>query len=94
MSVEMVPPVVFEVFTKPRCGQCEATVRLLDSLDAVVGIVDAPEYMEMLRAEGFSEAPVVKVYRPSHEGVLDQWSGFRPDRIKAHLGVSRGRRSA
>ena len=83
------PRVVFEVFTKPGCPQCEATVRLLSELGAVFGTISAPEYAEMLAGEGFREAPVVKVYRPDHPGVLDQWGGFRPDRIRAHAGVSR-----
>lgn len=72
------------LYAKPGCPQCEATRRQLekDGIDyhKVDITTDAAAY-EMCRALGYAAAPVV-VAGDQH------WSGFRPDRIDALVGVA------
>lgn len=67
------------VYSKPACVQCDATYRALDKRGieyTVVDISQDSEALEMVRALGYLQAPVV-VAGDTH------WSGFRPDQIAA-----------
>ncbi len=67
------------VYSKPRCVQCDATIRRLDSHGAPYTVVDItvdPEALEYILGLGHKQAPVVVVGD-------DHWSGFRPDQIAA-----------
>ncbi len=67
------------VYSKPRCVQCDATVRALDrsgvSYLTVDVTVDA-EALAYIKGLGYNQAPVV-IAGSEH------WSGFRPDRLAA-----------
>ncbi|GAB3064568.1 glutaredoxin-like protein NrdH [Sediminivirga luteola] len=70
------------VYTKPSCVQCNATFRLLDSKGLQYRKVDLsedPNALDMVRAMGYMQAPVVVTED-------DHWSGFRPDKIAALAG--------
>lgn len=72
------------VYSKPRCPQCVATYRKLNSLDILHESVDVSEDHEALsfiRSLGYSQAPVV-VVKDSKGNIMKHWSGFRPDLIK------------
>ena len=64
------------VYTKPNCPQCDATKRTLDRMGVAYDIADAVADVELLKAKGHLQAPVV---------VLGDWeesfSGFQPDRL-------------
>lgn len=65
------------VYSTPRCVQCNATYRALDSQGIEFEVVDVTQDLEALaaiKALGYQRAPVV-VAGDSH------WSGFMPDRI-------------
>lgn len=67
------------VYTKPACVQCNATFRLLDAKGLQYRSVDLsedPNALDMVRAMGYMQAPVVVTD-------ADHWSGFRPDKISA-----------
>lgn len=62
------------IYTRPDCGDCERTKKLLDKLDVTyteIGISEAAP-----PPEGFLKAPIVVTDSGS-------WSGFRYDKIKA-----------
>lgn len=66
------------VYTKPGCVQCERTKKLMDSHGIEYETVDVsenPEARENLIAQGYSQMPIVHAEN-------DEWSGFRPDKIK------------
>lgn len=66
------------LYTKPGCGQCARTKKMLENAGVefdLVDITEEPESREQLVSEGYSALPVVK-------GCTGEWSGFRPDRIK------------
>lgn len=72
------------VYTKPACVQCNATYKALDKAGLeyrVVDITEEPDARDYVMALGYLQAPVV-VAGDAH------WSGFRPDRIKALVGVA------
>ena len=76
------------VYSKPRCPQCTATCRKLNSLDVLYESVDVSEDVEALsfiRSLGYSQAPVV-VVRDEQGNMTKHWSGFRPDLIKKEAG--------
>lgn len=65
------------VYTKPSCVQCRATYRALDAKGLPYRVLDLSEddaAMDMVKAMGFMQAPVVVTDD-------DAWSGFRPDKI-------------
>lgn len=72
------------LYAKPGCPQCEATRRQLEK-DGIgyrkIDITQDPAAYEACTALGYSSAPVV-VFGDQH------WSGFRPDRIDALVGVA------
>lgn len=74
------------IFSSPQCVQCKATYRSLDNSQVTYKVIDVSEneaaslYVKSL---GYLRAPVV--ITPG-----DQWTGFRPDKIKTlveHLEV-------
>lgn len=71
------------LYAKPGCPQCEATRRQLEK-DGIgyhrIDITQDAAAYELCKALGYSSAPVV-VAGEQH------WSGFRPDRIDALVGV-------
>lgn len=66
------------VYTLPSCVQCDSTKRYLKrefiEFDEVK-LQDDPEAYEMVRAKGFTQAPIVV----AGESV---WSGFRLDKLQ------------
>lgn len=67
------------VYTKPSCVQCTATHRALDKLGLDYEVVDLAEDESALlevMAMGYQQAPVVVAGE-------ENWSGFRPDLIRA-----------
>lgn len=70
-----------EVFSKPRCVQCDATKRTLDKMGIEYVVYDVTEDVDALRRlqteTDYTQAPVVIV-----DG-SESWSGFRIDRLKA-----------
>ena len=67
------------VYSKPACVQCTATYRALDAngIDyEVKDITQDPNQLEIFKAEGLFQAPIVVAGE-------QRWTGFDPDRIKA-----------
>lgn len=67
------------VYTLPACPQCDTTKRylkrqLIDFNE--VNLQDDAQAYEMVRAKGFTQAPIVVVGD-------DAWSGFRLDKLQA-----------
>lgn len=68
------------VYSKPNCGDCENTKRLLDELGVTYDVVDISKDRAALlkvKALGFRAAPVVDA------GARGSWDGFKEDRIRA-----------
>ncbi|KFF48126.1 hypothetical protein GY26_16250 [Gammaproteobacteria bacterium MFB021] len=77
------------VYTGPACPGCAATKRDLDK--AGIRYTDTPAteaHRERFRAAGHRTLPVVVVTDDSGE-TLDEWSGFRPDKISEWRGCGR-----
>lgn len=71
------------VYTGPACPRCEATKRALDKAGHGYSTWDTGESdRERFRAAGHRSLPVVVVTN-DHGETLDEWSGFRPDKINA-----------
>lgn len=67
------------LYTKPACVQCTATKRALDKAGLEYNMVDISlddEARDYVMAMGHLQAPVVVAGE-------ENWSGFRPDRIRA-----------
>lgn len=67
------------VYSKPSCVQCTATYRALDKLGheyTVVDISEDADARDYVMSLGHLQAPVVVAGG-------ENWSGYRPDRIKA-----------
>lgn len=67
------------VYSKPACVQCTATYRALDKLGheyTVVDISQDADARDYVMSLGHLQAPVVVAGG-------ENWSGYRPDRIKA-----------
>lgn len=65
------------VYSRPKCVQCDATYRMLDSKGVEYRVIDmseSPEALDKVKAMGFLQAPVIVTDS-------DSWSGFRPDKI-------------
>lgn len=70
-------PVV--IYTLPSCVQCDTTKRMLQKIDVAYREVDLSvneEAYQMVKALGYSAAPVVIAGE-------EHWSGFRPDKIQS-----------
>lgn len=66
------------VYSKPACVQCNATYPALDRAGIEYTIVDITEdgnARDYVLSLGYLQAPIVIAGE-------EQWSGFRPDRIK------------
>jgi len=66
------------VYSRPSCVQCNATYMALDGKGIPYKKVDLSqdlEALEMVRALGYLQAPVVITDD-------DHWGGFRPDKIE------------
>lgn len=67
------------VYSKPSCVQCTATYREMDKQGIEYEVKDLTQdlnQLELFRAEGLFQAPVVVAGE-------QRWTGFDPDRIKA-----------
>ena len=67
------------VYSKPSCVQCTATYRELDKLGydyTVVDISQDADARDFVMSLGHLQAPVVVAGG-------ENWSGYRPERIKA-----------
>lgn len=67
------------VYTLPACVQCDSTKRYLkrELIEfEEVKLQDDPQAYEMVRAKGFTQAPIVMAGE-------DVWSGFRLDKLKS-----------
>lgn len=67
------------VYSKPSCVQCTATYRALDKVGLAYEVIDLEQDEAALievMAMGHQQAPVVVAG-------AENWSGFRPDLIKA-----------
>ncbi|WP_312588526.1 glutaredoxin-like protein NrdH [Corynebacterium dentalis] len=67
------------LYTKPACVQCTATKRALDKAGLEYTMVDISlddDARDYVMAMGHLQAPVVVAGE-------DNWSGYRPDRIRA-----------
>ena len=74
------------VYEKSGCPQCDATKRQLERLGVgyeVAALQDHLDVVAFAKQEGWTTAPVVLV--EDGELLVDAWSGYRPDRIKALL---------
>ena len=72
------------VYSKPRCPQCVATHRKLNSLGAPhesIDVSEDPEALSFIQGLGYNQAPVV-VIKDTKGAIVKHWSGFRPDMIK------------
>ncbi len=66
------------IYTLPACPQCDTTKRYLKKEFIEfneVKLQDDPQAYEMIRAKGFTQAPIVVVGE-------DAWSGFRLDKLQ------------
>lgn len=69
------------VYSKPACGQCDATKRWLDKRGikyVPLGLGDHPEKVEEFREQGLLAAPIV-VIQTRDKTVT--WSGFRATQL-------------
>ncbi|MBF4554011.1 glutaredoxin-like protein NrdH [Corynebacterium suicordis] len=67
------------LYTKPACVQCTATKRALDKAGLEYNTVDISlddEARDYVMAMGHLQAPVIVAGD-------ENWSGYRPDRIRA-----------
>jgi len=78
----MTNPVTVTVYTTAVCQPCRFTKRKLDELGVPYTEVRAdldPAVTDRLKAEGFSQSPVVEL---TFEGRrVDAWSGLQPDKL-------------
>lgn len=83
------------LYTKEHtfCGGCMATKRELQKYPHVEPVIVAVDdgqpstevILKELEADGFLQAPVVKII-DEHGEYVDAWSGFNPDKLREHLG--------
>lgn len=69
----------FQIYTLPRCVQCDATKREIKKRGGTYDEIDLTqneEALEEFKAEGIAQAPIVI----GPDGT--KWTGFRPDLIK------------
>ena len=67
------------VWTTENCVQCMMTKKQLDKLDIKYeekSLADNPTQLELFKAQGFLQAPIVTTDTKT-------WSGFRLDKIKS-----------
>nr|DAP78763.1 MAG TPA: glutaredoxin-like protein [Bacteriophage sp.] len=72
------------VYSTPNCVACRQTKRLLARQGTPyveAHISEAPYTISELKELGYQTAPFVQVL-DSTGGLIDEWAGFKPDRIK------------
>jgi glutaredoxin-like protein NrdH len=85
--------VTVTLYAKPGCPQCDATCRQLEKDEIGYRKIDITQdsaAYEMCTALGYASVPVVVASYEAEGrcGASEQhWSGFRPDRIDALIGV-------
>lgn len=72
------------VFTKPRCSACLETAAWLSQRGIPFHTVDAGDHRALLVEQGFTEAPVVRVFYANKKS--ESWQGHRPEKLEKHLG--------
>lgn len=78
-------PAAITVYSKPACQPCKATYRWFDQRGIDYGVTDIsqdPNIVLALKDQGYLESPVVLLEK---DGVKDEWSGFRPDKLAEHF---------
>ena len=73
------------VYGKPACVMCNATNMKLQRLGIEYEYIDVStnaDALEYTKSLGYMQAPVVVTRNEAGE-VLDHWSGYQPDRLKA-----------
>ena len=74
------------VYSTPNCVACRQTKRLLTRLGAhymEAHISEAPYTIPELKELGYQMSPFVRVFDSTGGYIIDEWAGFKPDRIKA-----------
>ncbi|AJT50551.1 hypothetical protein LBLM1_05550 [Limosilactobacillus mucosae LM1] len=70
---------MIKVFTKDGCPQCKMTTMFLIRHHVKflnINVSENPQYAQSLRDKGYQSVPIVVTE-------FEEWSGFRPDRLKA-----------
>lgn len=83
------------VYQTPACVQCMQSKKVLDKGAVPYDVVDLsqhPESMEMVKALGYTQAPVIVV--TDREGKTSHWSGFRLEKLNALVTKFQGAASA
>lgn len=76
-----------QVFSNHGCVQCMMTKNLfkrngVDYTEINVGDPENINHLEALKEAGHSALPVVRVIE--NDEIVDEWVGFRDDKIKSH----------
>lgn len=74
-----------ELLSKPSCVQCTASKRAFDNNGLEYSIIDMTQDEQALataKGLGYMAAPVI-VVRDSEGTIVDHFSGFNPEKIKA-----------
>lgn len=69
------------VYSQPGCQPCRATIRALQTLripHQVIDVTEDDDATEFVLSLGYLQTPVVVV----DDGIMESWSGFRPDKIE------------
>ena len=70
---------MIKVYTKPDCPQCKMTTMFLIRHHVKflnINVSENPQYAQSLRDKGYRSVPSVVTE-------CEEWSGFRPERLKA-----------
>lgn len=72
------------LYSKANCPKCTLTEKALQKYSVMYSVRKVDEnqdaYDFVTKTLGYQQAPVVYV---DADGVVDHWSDFRPDRVKA-----------
>ena len=78
---------MIRVYTTPNCVQCDMTKKVLKRAEVEFEVIDLSqdeESMAMVKAMGYSAAPVVVAGS-------DHWSGFKNEKLKDAIDKARAR---
>lgn len=78
------------IYTKEHCVMCDRTKKLLNAESISYNEIDLegnPEVVNKMIEYGFQSAPIVSV--ELENGEKDMWCGFRVDKIKKVIELSR-----
>lgn len=68
------------IYGTTNCAGCKMTEKLADNPKWTThDVTNDDQLRERLRSQGYQQFPVVEVF--GRNGLLDSWSGFRPERI-------------